>query len=1137
MPKWTGSQQNAIDATNKNLIVSAGAGSGKTTVLTHRILRRIESGDSVTDFLVVTFTKASASDLRRKLHEKLSALIEELSDDPLADPTRLRHLRTQLYLLPSAHISTIHSFCLEIVRANFQTLGISPRVRMADEQETAMIAKDVMETVIDAFYESDSELFGLLADTFSGQKDDGPLSDTMWGLYGKLRAYADYFGWLEEQANAMLDDASHMREGLFSTTIGKKLQARLIEWFADLAQGADQLYTFATGAFESANPIDIASLWRDHVHRLKKAVEKDYRTFLQAADDYRAQPFGRLAFGKASAADKDHFKGERDRIKKELDRILDSFAVGNEDTFAYQCLQTGKVLQAIGLFLSRFEDLYAEAKRDKGVMDFSDAEHFLYKLLVKDGKESALCRSLRGRIKEIFIDEYQDVSPLQDELFLLLSRGDNRFMVGDVKQSIYRFRNAYPDIFLGYKDAYGDYSADMTEHSARIFLRENFRSGEKVLRFVNLLFQKSTAGTPYAREYEGEELVFAKDTQAEQYPVTVAVVPHSERGHADATEVEADYIAEEILRLIESGVKETPTGPERYRYSDIVLLFRALKDATEPYERAFKKRGIPYSVTKAEPFFERPEIMLMMAVLSAIDDPTDDISLFASMRSPMFGFDADELYQLRMQSRDGSFYRSVLHGAERNDAKCKDFLDFLSDCRESAEGKPCHAFLWELYTKSGILHTCTQKEKKGLMALYDYARSFEQTGYKGLAGFISYLNAAKEKGVDLGSKAESAGDLVTLTTIHSSKGLEYPAVFVCATHRLLFGARPSVYTLLRTDGLFFKLRDYERLVEMNTLPNRYAKIAERDAELGEELRKLYVACTRARERLYITGAVSQKAYDNGNFNPRAPKCLLDLVLFMACGTQGDAFELIEISRDEVGFHHASQKEKAAADDTPFLTERARRSITYTYPHPNDLPAKVSVSQLKETVSHAEIVYEASRITRAPSFMQAKQTATGAQRGTANHVFLQFCDFDRVCKDGIEKEMTHLQQKRMMTAEQIALLDKHGLESFFASDLFARMRASKRIYREQRFSVHVSASLFGGDERETVLLQGVIDSFFENEDGTITVVDYKTDRVTDGAQLREKHALQLQCYRDAVHAMTGKTVKNTAIWSFCLNKEV
>lgn len=1130
MPSWTPSQQNAIDSPRKNLIVSAGAGSGKTTVLTQRILKKLLANEDLTDFLVVTFTKASAFDLREKLHEKLSELIKDHPEN--------KHLRKQLYLLPNAHISTIHSFCLEVVRTNFQTLGISPRVRMADEEETKMIAKDVMETVIDAFYESDNELFGLLADTFSGQKDDGPLSETMWDLYGKLRAYADYFGWLETQANAMLDDAKRMQEGLFATAIGKKLQARLTEWFDDLAQAAERLYTFSSGAFENANPIEIASLWREHANRLKNAVKKDYRTFLQAAEDYRGESFGRLAFGKAASSDKEYFKGERDRIKKEIDRILDSFATGSEAGFAFQCLQTGRVLQAIGLFLSRFEDLFAEAKRDKGVIDFSDAEHFLYKLLVWGGKETALCRSLRNRITEIFIDEYQDVSPLQDELFSLLSRGNNRFMVGDVKQSIYRFRNAYPDIFLGYKDTFADYTEGMQEASARIFLRENFRSGEKILRFVNLLFEKATAGTPYAREYEGEELVFAKQTQAEQLPVTVAVVPHSERSHAAAAETEADYIAEEILRLIEHGIKETKNGTERYRYSDIVLLFRVLKDSTAVYENALKKRGIPYTVTKPEPFFDRPEIMLMMAVLGAIDDPTDDISLFAAMRSPMFGFDANELYQLRMRCRDGSFYRSVMQSAEGGSEKCRDFLEFLQDCRSSAEGKTCHAFLWELYTKSGMLHSCTQKEKKGLMALYEYARSFEQTGFKGLSGFISYLNTAKEKGVELTSSTDgTAGDCVTLTTIHRSKGLEYPAVFVCAAHKQLFAARPSVYTLLRNDGLFFKLRDYDRLVEINTLPNRYAMIAERDAELGEELRKLYVACTRPREKLYITGAVSQKAYDNGNFNPRAPKCLLDIVLSMACGTTSDAFELIEISREEVGFHHAVQKEQRLTEEIPFLTESTKSAILYTYPYKSNLPAKVSVSELKETVSHAEVVYEAARITRAPSFMSEKAAVSPAQRGTANHIFLQFCDFDRVCKDGIEQEIKRLQNTRMMTAEQIALLDKQGLETFFASDLFANMRASKRFYREQRFSVRMPATLFGGSEQETVLLQGVIDCFFENDDGTITVVDYKTDRVTDGAQLRERHALQLQCYRDAVASMTGKTVKNTAIWSFCLNKEV
>lgn len=1131
MPNWTASQQNAIDAERMNLLVSAGAGSGKTTVLTHRILKRIENGDSITDFLVVTFTKASASDLRKKLYEEITKL-------SLQNPAEKRY-RTQTYLLPSAHISTIHSYCLEIVRANFQTLGISPKVRMADEQETKLIASDVMELVTDEFYESGDEGFALLADTFSGTKDDAPLSETMLDLYGKLRAYAEYFGWLEEKAQDMLSDARQMENGLFSTVIGRKLQEKLVDWFTDIEEAAEALYSFASGAFAVPKPCEIASLWRDAAKHLKNGAKQSYKAFVQAAEEYRSTEFGRISYGKARDADKQHFAGERDRIKKEIERLTERFACGSEEAFAVQFSLTGKVLSAAKTFLLRFEALYAEAKRDAGVMDFSDAEHFLLRLLEKDGEPTPLCLSLRRQIKEIYIDEYQDVSPLQDHLFTLLSSGNNRFMVGDVKQSIYRFRNAYPDIFLSYKDAYADYAKGV--QSARIFLRENFRSGENVIAFVNLLFGKVTAGTAYEREYKGEELVFAKQTEAAQLPVTVAVVPYEERSSAAATELEAEYIAEEILRLIETGKKETKNGEEPYRYGDIVLLFRALKGATAPYENALKKRGIPYTVTTPEPFFEQPEILLAVALLQAIDDPTDDISLFSAMRSPVSGFTDDELYTLRIANRNVPFYRSVQTASEGEGAlaeKCREFLTFLAECRESAEGKPCHAFLWELYTKSGILPLCSRKEKRGLLMLYEYARNFENTGFKGLSGLIAYLQAAKEKGVELPGFGEGGdSDRVTLTTIHKSKGLEYPAVFLCGTHRQLFSNFKKTYTLLRTDGLFFKLRDYERLTVTDTLPNRYAALQERDVELGEELRKLYVACTRAREKLYITGAVTRKNLESGSFNPRAPKSLLDLVLAAVCGSGDKCFELIEVAEEEVGFHTAAEKEKARLADNTFLTERAVEAVRFVYPNPSDLPAKVSVSELKETASGAEVIYEARRLTRAPAFLREEPPKGGAEAGTANHLFLQFCDFEYAEQNGIPAEIARLREKRMLDEMQIALLDTAGLQTFFASDLYGRMRKAERFWRERRFSVQASASLLGGKAEETVLLQGVVDCFFEEADGRITVVDYKTDRVKDGSELREKHRMQLECYRLAVSAMTGKPVAGTAIWSFCLNREV
>ena len=1134
-PKWTASQQQALEIRGTNLLVSAGAGSGKTTVLTHRILERIKNGDSIGDFLVVTFTKASAGDLKRKLYEEITKL-------SLAEPDN-KHYRSQTYELSSAHISTIHSYCLEIVRANFQTLGLSPKLRMADDRETGMIASEVMELVTDAFYEAGTPAFHLLADTFSGTKDDAPLTETMLKLYGDLRAYTDYFGWLKEKREEMTASATALREGadLFSTPWGREIRTRLKEWFSEIKTAAAELHDYALANTVDPNPLLTVSLWEQHTEALYNAAGECYNAFLTAAKHLGETPFPRMTFTKKTdPGAKEYIAAERSRIKKETERILSVFAVYKEEELARQYQTMGEILAAALLFLTRFEELYDAAKREKGILDFSDAEHFLLELLEQDGEPTPLCREMQSRIKEIYIDEYQDVSPLQDRLFTLLSGGNNRFMVGDVKQSIYRFRNAYPDIFLGYKDAFGDTPGEK-EAGTRIFLRENFRSGEGVIDFTNLLFARITADTPYQKEYKGEELIFKKNTTAPKQPVTVAVSLSEERAKGKAIEREAAYVAEEILRLVESGTRETPEGEAPMRYRDIAILFRTLKDKTAPYEKALQERGIPYTVTTPQKFFERAEIRLMVALLKALDDPTDDISLFASLRSPVLGFTDGELYRIRLHAPVGTLYAALQkYGEEEDDLgeKCKKALAFLARGRDTAEGKACHSFLWELYTESGLLHLCTRSEKNGLLMLYEYARQFEGSGYKGLSGFISYLRSAEEKGVELPSFGEGGDkDCVTITTIHRSKGLEYPAVFLSGGGQLLFPPIPKPYILLREKGLFFKLRDYDRLTVTDPLPNLYAGLLERDAELGEELRKLYVACTRAKEKLYITGAVNTSSYEKEGFHRLSPTCIMDLVLYAVNQGSHPSFELIEISPEESAFHTAEEITQQQEEEL-FLTEEAVEAIRFRYPHPaQELPAKVSVSYLKDTLTGTERDYTASRLTRPPKFLQQEQTADFARQGTANHTFLQFCDFALVDSQGIEAEKQRLLKTRMMDGEMLSLLDEQGLRRFFASDLYRRMRTGKELRREMRFSVQMDAARLQEGAEGTVLLQGVIDCFFTEENGDLVIVDYKTDRVYSEKELLDRHGKQLTLYASAVEKITGKAVAKTCIWSFSMGKEI
>ncbi len=1143
MPEWTTSQREAIDSRNLTLLVSAGAGSGKTTVLTQRIIERIERGDSVMDFLIVTFTNASAADLKEKLYQAVSRLAAEHPQD--------RRYRAQLYLLPSARVCTIDAFCNEMVRANFQSLGLSPKFRQADEKEARLLALEALEDAADAFSEQDPASYALLSDTFSDGKGDDGLLKNLLDFYDRLRAFDDPFGWLEEKGRTLLADAKLLSGGgeLFDTAVGRSLRGMLSDRLSALADEADELCIYLAGVDGSANR-KAANYLQAQTRLLYDAVKRSYALFSEAARAFRPKDVPSMRGGKLSAEDRERYKTARSNLSNDLDSLLEPCRFSPADA-ASQFERTGKVVFAMLDFLRSFDGRYAALKRERGVIDFADAPHFLLQLLEKDGRPTPFCLAMRRQIREIYIDEYQDVSPLQDRLFSLLSDGTNRFMVGDVKQSIYRFRNAYPDIFLGYKDRFADYEKvkdDPDAKEARVFLRENFRCGRQVLRFVNMLFRVTTVGTVYEREYRGEELVFAKKTNAAQHPVTVAVAPY-EKDISLAREREAGFIADEICRLVETEQRETPDGPAPYRYRDIALLFRKARGYTAVYEKALRERGIPYRVTAEGSFFDRPEILLTVAMLRTIDDPTDDISLFSMLRSPAGGFSAGEVYEIRCATREpGPLYRALRRAAEGGETlpeglaeKCAKFLSELDRMRLSAEGMPCHAFLWELYTRYGLLSLCSRRERNGLMLLFDFARRFEIGGYKGLSGFLSYLRASEEREIDPPG-AEECGDedCVLLTSIHKSKGLEYEAVFLCDCDRDLFGKKKP-YTLLRKDGVFFRLWDMDRLTVQDTLLSGYAAMAEREAAYGEELRKLYVACTRARERLYLTGKCTKKDLDGGAFHRRSPRSVLDIAMNAVLSEEEPDCRVFRVLSESAGPAEDPAEPAGVPTEPSFLTPEAIEAVRFSYSFRGSmLPAKVSVSALKEGTFRrgAVVEYRASSLLRAPSFCGEPVThGTAAETGTANHVFMQFCRWENVERNGVHTEVERLRESRMLNEEQLSLLDENGLEQFFRSSLYARMRASSAVYREQRFSVRAPATLLGGDEGEDVLLQGVIDCFFAEKDGSMTVVDYKTDRISDGALLRKKHALQLECYRMAVERMTGRPVRETLLWSFYLNREI
>ncbi len=1145
----TKTQSNAVNARCRDMIVSAGAGSGKTTVLTRRLTERILKGDSVTDFLVVTFMNAAASDMRSKLYD---SLIAESARDP-----GNRHIQRQLYLLGEANICTISAYCLSLVRENFAALGISPRARVMDETEAAMLLRREADSLVSELYERGGEWFDLLVNVFSGDKDDSPLIDRMMNVYGSLRAMLDWRGLLSSGAEALRADAGICaEEGFFSCDTGAQIRTRVTARLEELARESGELLAYAASNAVTDKYLAPVAALDDAVHDILHAAYSGYGAFRGSFDGLGSLP--QLARSGCPEDARARVAAEKKSIVASLRGLKDRYCRGSDLFVAESFLRCADAVDSVRVFTELLDKRYEAAKREANALDYSDFEQKALSLLQVMGENgeylpSELCLRKRSGFKEVLIDEYQDVNPVQDRIFRLLSGGSSRFMVGDVKQSIYRFRNAYPDIFLGYKEKYPDYEEGKDCERARILLRENFRCSQYIIDFVNRLFDTVTENTPFRPEYEDEWLVHASEKPEIAHPVVVAAAEKT-RGEAKrARQAEAEFIAREINRLVR---EECSDDGEPFRYGDIAVMLSAMKGYSLEYEKAFRKYGVPYKSAATENFLENPVVSLAVSAMKAVDDPTDDIALCALMRSPVCGFDSAELYRIRSYKRDTAFWNAVAvcarpkrkrissgafaakkrAGGRSLCAKCRRFVRRLTEWRHSAEGVPCADFLKSFFVTSGLLRIAdSESRKKSLLLLYDHALRSEAGACYGLSGFMDYLKELASGGRTITDVASAGdGDSVSFITVHKSKGLEYKVCFVAGTDkRFRFGDPRDGITLLRRRGLFFRLRDRVKLVSYDPLCDILARDIERELAFGEELRKLYVALTRAKERLYITGAI-ESARREKKITPASAQSWLELVLYCASLGEKTCFDVrvIFAPEGEPGYIPAPVR----AWLTP--TEEMLAAAEYIYPYAAaaDAARKISVSELRDGLTDEEgakkLTVPASRVGAKPAFA-AGYAATAADKGTANHVFMQFCDFDRVEKDGVAAEARRLAEKKLISAEQLEMIDPEALSAFFGSELYSRMRRSKKLYREKRFSVR--DSLFGADE--PVLVQGVIDCFYENPDGSYTVVDYKTDRVTDAKTLADRHRVQLGCYKRAVESMTGKPVSRTVIYSFALGGEV
>ncbi len=1186
--KWTRAQSKAIDTRERTLLVSAAAGSGKTAALTERIIRSItdtESPADISKMLIVTFTRAAASELRQKISE---AIARAWAKDP-----QNRYLGEQFINVSNAKICTIDSFYLDVVRSNFDRLSISPSFRTADSAELDVLAREIMEDTIDFFYATRREEFSFVSQCFVGLRNSSKLGEILLDLYSTIESYPEGVDFLKTSAERTQNEAQN---DFFSTSYGvviKESLAQNLEYILDCyRQMCQSIISDPDSALTEAY-LPSFSYDKTFLEKLLDLMATEsYGKCRAYATSY--SPISLRSIGKHKSELSEKLKNERTAfVKKIRSQVSRGFSL-TDASICVSMKKTSAVTMVLYDLMREFEQRYNAHKKQRNIASFSDVRRYALELLVcPDGEPTELARQYSEQFTHIYIDEYQDVDRVQDMIFCAISTPTNRFMVGDIKQSIYRFRGAEPDVFAAYRKRFPEaFSSPDAEQSSAIsvFMSNNFRCDKSIIDFTNAVcsffFSECAESIGYTKE---DDLVFSKIDEnrvTAPMPVEVRVIvpPEDEDKESDGEdenykEIEAEYIADRISALLRGGKK---ADGSRIRPEDIAVLFRS-RGMGEYVRRALNERGIPCTDNTSAEYFENPDVLLVLCLLNAIDNPHRDIYLAGLLRSPLYEFTMDELIEIR-QSGEAfcSMYDALLGYALRDcelGRKCRAFSDELDGLRQMARSLTVDKLIRRLYACDLFVRTglVGNDNSNNLLRLYEYARRFESSSFKGLYNFIVYINRIIEQGTKLENlSGQIEAGKVTLMTIHQSKGLEFPVCFLCNTAGKFNtqDIRESMLCHARL-GVAMKISDPTGLARINT-PMREALIRMCETEMTEEeMRVLYVALTRARERLIITAATKRSAHKliseaearhehKSRFAVFSAHSYLEWILAALNSNSEDGFYTLEfISPSESNKHfdtayaELTESTEATLDEEQIrkATEILNRKFSFVYPHEQatKLPAKISVSRLLPESENMKNEDQARLFDDMPEYSpprifkdRSKASPTAAERGTATHLFLQFCDLEGCEKDGVLNELERLIERKFIPNSSRELIFIDEIEKFFESDMYTRIKNARRIVREQRFNILLPTSTLNDDpefimqtEGEMLAVQGVIDVLWEDEDKNIFLCDYKTDRLlpnelSNAARLKEKmterHGKQLKYYAEAVERLFSKECKGVFIYS-------
>lgn len=1194
--KWTTEQQKVIDLRDRDILVSAAAGSGKTAVLVERIVQRVTDPSNPIDIdrlLVVTFTKAAAAEMR----ERISAAIEMQCEK---NPTNA-HLMRQSALIHNAMITTIDSFCLFVVRNHFEEIGLDPDFRIADEGEIRLLEQDVLNRLFEENYETEIGEFLSLVDAYSNKRSDQPVRDMVSKLYRMSLSSPWSKEWIEELTKPYEADRS---EELLQSEMMLDLTEHIRLVLMDMGRQLELLHEMA---IQPDGPQAYAQTLEQDIKLLEGASEAcDYEKLSAFFEGLKFSNLSPIRKFTGDVLMKEAVQNGRNEIKKEIEEIKKNYFAMDIQALYEQILRLRPVVKELVRLTLAYSHMMDLAKRKKRIVDFSDIEHFALRILVdeKTKQPRHTATEFREHFVEIMIDEYQDSNLVQEAIMRAISKeadgGHNMFMVGDVKQSIYRFRLARPELFM---EKYGRFHVEDSVNQ-RIDLHQNFRSRMEVVDFCNDIFYKIMNPDLGKVAYDedaalncGATYPDAEDMDAELLLVDEEDELLIEQQDWDKRKLEAHLVATRIQKLMrEAKVTDKATGELRApKYSDIVILFRSLKNWGTDFVQVLSEHGIPAHVESATGYFSALEVQTILNMLRILDNPYQDIPMAAVLKSAIVGLDEEELAQIRVEHPTMTFAEAALSAMQDEDADEK-LLDFNETYRSlrGMRDLPIHELIQQILDLTGYGNYVAalpagERRAANLAMLIEKAIDYEKTSYRGLFHFIRYIDLLQKYEIDFG-EADTTGeneDVVRIMTIHKSKGLEFPIVFVSGLSKRFNQMDANEKLVVHPDlGM--------GICEISGQPKRQrncllrSEIADklRRENLGEELRVLYVALTRAKEKLILTGVVKDFAKTIGrcvgntlehhpiSYRERVEaSCYLDWILPAMLSYPNryevDVVDPKSIVAEQVAAVAESQMDYNAllgriedADETQVKKYEMLFSYRYPYQTVEGRKSKYSVSELKHDSMVLKYDQSQGEAEVPPFLLEEKESYIpdfarkddreeafdevnpGALRGTAVHRMMECMDFlalfdvdttdKQAVSEFVQKELERLTASGELTIEQANLIIPSMIESFVQSDVATRMAHAAfrgELYREKPFVM----------QYEDVLVQGIIDVFWLEED-SIVLLDYKTDRVKEASELVLRYQKQLELYADAlsrVFSRENKRVetKERLIYSFRLQEVV